>query len=79
MTRGLWTLVQHGRVPLASSLEKTPWWWSHIAHHETRFQQIAELAAWDEEGQAPPKEYWFSGAHKDLEEWVEQRKNKRKG
>lgn len=72
--------MHHGRVPLSDlPLQKIPWWWSQIAHHETRLQQILELAALDEDHQPPPREYWYSGARKDLELWIDQRTHKDQG
>lgn len=62
----------------AGPIQKAPWWWSQIVYHETRLQQISELAALDDEHEPPPRDYWYSGAKDELDEWIQQRTDKHK-
>ena len=72
----MWLLAKAG-VPLcAGTAASAPWWWSQIAYHERRLEGIAELAALDKNQELPPKSFWFSGARKELDAWIDERKRK---
>jgi hypothetical protein len=65
-------------MPIWPILQKTPWWWTQIIHHELRVQQILELAAIDDDHEPPGRDLWYSGARRDLDAWIKDRQDRHK-
>lgn len=72
-----WVLTLRGGAKFSDRpAHQIPWFWTYALVLEKRWEQIAELSAWDEEDIGVPKEYWHDA--KRVQEWVDEQKRKRK-